>query len=235
MVTAEADYDGQTRSADTFVLPASAAGDIPAPSDDVLKAYFNDRKSSYRAPEYRAFDVVTLEPDTLANPAEVSDADAEAAYARFAGKDPKFGAPEKRDLEQILFPNQAEADAAAAKIKAGASFDDIVKARNLKPEDVELGLTAKDAIVDPSEADAVFALPAGGVSGVLHEPVRAGHRPGEEHRALHGEAVLRSRRRHQAPDLGRPGRRQDPGLARQDRGPARVRQAARPRRPRRRA
>ncbi len=167
MVNAEAAYDGQTRSADTFVLPASAAGAIPAPSDDALKAYFNDRKSNYRAPEYRGMDVVSLEPDTLANPAEVSDAEAEAAYARVAGADPKFGAPETRDLEQIVFPNEAEAQAAAAKIKAGASFDDIVKERNLKPEDVNLGQTAKDALLDPTEANAVFALPAGGVSGVL--------------------------------------------------------------------
>ena len=117
----------------------------------MLKAYFNDRKSSYRAPEYRAMDVVALEPDTLANPAEVSDADAQAAYARVAGKDPKYGAPEKRDLQQILFPSRGEADAAEAKIKAGASFDDIVKARNLKPEDVDLGPTARDAILDPAE------------------------------------------------------------------------------------
>ena len=167
MATAEENYDRQTRSADTFLLPASTAGDIPAPSDDVLKAYFTDRKSSYRAPEYRAMDVVALEPETLANPAEVSDADAEAAYAKLAGKDPKLGAPEKRDLQQILFPSQAEADAAAVRIKDGASFDDIVKARSLKPEDVDLGLTAKDGIVDPTAAEAVFALPAGGVSGVL--------------------------------------------------------------------
>ncbi len=167
MVNAEAAYDGQTRSADTFVLPASAAGAIQAPSDDALKAYFNDRKSNYRAPEYRGIDVVSLEPDTLANPAEVSDAEAEAAYARVAGADPKFGAPETRDLEQIVFPNEAEAQAAAAKIKAGASFDDIVKERNLKSEDVDLGQTAKDALLDPTEANAVFALPAGGVSGVL--------------------------------------------------------------------
>ena len=167
MVADEAAYEGQTRSVDAFVIPVSAAGDIPAPSEDALKAYFNDRKSSYRAPEYRAMDVVALEPDTLANPAEVSDADAEAAYAKVAGQDPRYGALEKRDLEQILFPNQGEAEAAEAKIKAGASFDDIVKDRNLKPEDVELGLTAKDAIIDPAEADAVFALPAGGVSGVL--------------------------------------------------------------------
>jgi peptidyl-prolyl cis-trans isomerase D len=167
MVNAEAAYAGQTRSADTFVLPTSAAGEIPAPSDETLKAYYNDRKSSYRAPEYRSMDVVALEPEALANPAEVSDADAEATYAKVAGKDPKYGAPEKRGIEQILFPNQAEADAAEAKIKSGASFDDIVKERNLKSEDIDLGETAKDGIVDPTAAAAVFALPAGGVSGVL--------------------------------------------------------------------
>lgn len=166
-VTAEADYQGQTRSADTFLLPASAAGDIPAPSEEALKAFYNDRKSSYRAPEYRGMEILTLEPDTIANPAEVSDADAEAAYQKIAGKDPKFGAPEKRDLQQILFPNQAEADAAEAKLKAGSSFDDLIKERGLKTEDTELGETTKDAMLDKDEAEAVFALPQGGVSGVL--------------------------------------------------------------------
>jgi peptidyl-prolyl cis-trans isomerase D len=166
-VKAEADTQGQTRAIDYFILPGSAAGALPAPSDEALKSFFNDRKAMYRAPEYRAMDVVSLEPQTLANPAEVSDADAQAAYDRVAGKDPRYGSPEKRDLQQILFPNEAEADAAAAKIKGGASFDDIVKERNLKPEDVDIGQTAKDAIIDKDEADAVFALLPGAVSGVL--------------------------------------------------------------------
>src|SRR5580698_1295785 len=87
-VTAEADYQGQTRSADTFLLPASAAGDIPVPSEDALKSFYNDRKSSYRAPEYRELTLLALEPDTIANPAEVSDADGEAAYQKVAGRDP---------------------------------------------------------------------------------------------------------------------------------------------------
>ena len=131
-VKAEADYEGQTRSVDYFLLPASAAGEIPAASEDALKAFYNDRKSSYRAPEYRAMNVLALEPETIANPAEVSDADAEAAYEKLAGKDPRLGAPEKRDLQQILFPSEADADAAEAKLKAGSSFDDIVKERGLK-------------------------------------------------------------------------------------------------------
>ena len=167
-VKAEADYQGQTRSVDYFLLPASsAAGEIPAPSEEALKAFYNDRKASYRAPEYRAMNVLALEPETIANPAEVSDADAEAAYEKLAGKDPRFGAPEKRDLQQIVFPGEADADAAEAKLKAGASFDDIIKDRGLKSEDTDLGETTKDAMLDKAEADAVFALPQGGVSGVL--------------------------------------------------------------------
>ncbi len=166
-VTAEADYQGQGRSVDYFLLPAAAAGEIAAPSEEALKTFFNDRKSSYRAPEFRAMDVLALEPDTIANPAEVSDADAQAAYEKIAGKDPRFGAPEKRDLQQILFPNDADASAADAKLKAGASFDDLIKERGLKPEDTDLGETTKDAMLDKAEADAVFALPQGAVSGVL--------------------------------------------------------------------
>jgi peptidyl-prolyl cis-trans isomerase D len=165
--SAEADYQGQTRSVDYLLLPAAAAGDIAAPSDDALKAFFNDRKSSYRAPELRSMDVLALEPETIANPAEVTDADAEAAYEKLAGKDPRYGAPEKRELQQILFRNDADASAADAKLKAGASFDDLVKERGLKAEDTDLGETTKDAMLDKSEADAVFALPRGGVSGVL--------------------------------------------------------------------
>ena len=164
---AEADVRDQTRSIDYFILPASAAGAIAPPSEEALKAFFNDRKSSYRAPEYRAIDVVALDPLTLANPSDVSDADGQAAYDKVAGKDPRYGSPEKRDLQQILFPNDAEADAAAARIKAGASFDDIVKERNLKPEQTDIGETTKAGMIDKDEAEAVFALPQGGVSGVL--------------------------------------------------------------------
>jgi peptidyl-prolyl cis-trans isomerase D len=166
-VKAEADFQGQTRSIDYFVLPASAAGEFPQASEDTLKSYFNDRKAQYRAPEYRAMDILSLEPETLAKPDEVTDAEAQAAYDKVAGKDPRYGSPEKRDLQQILFPNEADAEAAGARIKAGASFDDIVKERNLKPEETDIGEMTKDAIIDKGEADAVFALSQGGVSDVL--------------------------------------------------------------------
>ena len=138
--------EAQTRAIDYVALPPSAAGDIPAPADDVLKAYFNERKDQYRAPEYRALEILLVDPSTLANPADVSDDDAKADYDKV--RDARFATPEKRKLQQIVFPDQASADDAEAKIKAGASFDDIVKARNLKPSDVDLGEATKAAMFD---------------------------------------------------------------------------------------
>jgi peptidyl-prolyl cis-trans isomerase D len=157
--------EAQTRAIDYVALPPSAAGDIPAPADDVLKAYFNDRKDQYRAPEYRALEILLVDPTTLANPAEVSDDDAKADYDNV--RDARFATPEKRRLQQIVFPDQASADDAEAKIKAGASFDDIVTARSLKPADVDLGETTKAAMFDKTIADAAFALPQDGASEVV--------------------------------------------------------------------
>ena len=229
-ITAEADYQGQTRSVDYFLLPASVAGDIPAASEDALKAFFNDRKSSYRAPEYRGMTVLTLEPDTIANPAEVSDADAEAAYQKLAGKDPQFGAPEKRNLQQILFPNEGDAAAAEAKLKAGASFDDLVKDRGLKAEDTDIGEIDQGRHARPSRGQRRLRLAARGRQRRAEEPVWSGDRSRQRHNSVDGQALCGGGRPSEEGGLRFPRRRQDPGHARQDRGRAGVRQIARRRR-----
>ncbi len=111
---------------------------------------------------------MALEPDTIANAAEVTDADAQAAYEKLAGKDPQFGAPPKSAIcSRSSFPMRPTPPRAEAKLKAGASFDDLIKDRGLKTEDTDIGETTKDAMLDKDEANAVFALAQGGVSGVL--------------------------------------------------------------------
>ena len=56
------------------------------------------------------------------------------------------------------------------------------------------------------------------------EPVRSGDRSRQKHHPLDGQALRRGRRRGEEAGLRLPRRRQDPGPARQDRGPAGVRQ-----------
>jgi peptidyl-prolyl cis-trans isomerase D len=165
LVEALAGAEAQTRAIDYLVLPPSAAGEIAAPTPEALKAYYDDRKSSFRAPEYRAIDILLVSPASLAKPSEVSDEDAKAAYEK--EKDTRFTSPEKRKLQQIVFPTEAEADAAEAKIKAGASYDDIAKERKLTPTDMDLGEVTKADIFDHAIGDAAFATPAGGVTDVI--------------------------------------------------------------------
>ena len=150
---------------DYVVLPPAAAGEIAAPTTDALKSYFNDRKASYTAPEYRAINVLAVTPAALAKPGEVADDEARALYEKV--KEARFGAPEKRKLQQIVFPNEAEADEAHAKIKGGASFDDIAKSRNLTDKDIDLGDVPRSGVFDKAVADAAFALPDAGVSDVV--------------------------------------------------------------------
>jgi peptidyl-prolyl cis-trans isomerase D len=165
VLEALADAETQTRSIDYFLLPASAAGEIPAPTPETLKSYFEERKGSYKATEFRGIDILLVTPLSLARPGDVSDEDAKAAYEKL--KDTKFTIPEKRKLQQMVFPTEAEASEAAAKIQAGATFDDIAKARNLTPTDLDLGEVAKADVFDHAIGDAAFALPEGGVSGVV--------------------------------------------------------------------
>jgi peptidyl-prolyl cis-trans isomerase D len=152
----------EKRAASYLVLPASAAGDIPAPTEEQVQAFFNERKGSFQAPEYRAITVMTLDPSTLAKPDEVSDADARQRYEQ---EKARFGTPERRTVQQISFPTKEEAEAAFNRIKEGATFEQIASERNLTPQDTDIGTFSKSEMVDPAVADAAFALQEGATSG----------------------------------------------------------------------
>src|SRR3954452_9400819 len=64
-------YRNETRSVDYVVLPPSAAGDLPAPSEDVLQKYYNEHKQTFRAPEYRRLVTLAVTPTTAVNPESI--------------------------------------------------------------------------------------------------------------------------------------------------------------------
>jgi peptidyl-prolyl cis-trans isomerase D len=154
-------YRNEKRSIDYLALGPAQAGTIPAPTPDQLNKYFDARKTLFRAPEYRKITILSVTPGALAKPAQVPDADAKTYYAQHKGE---FGRPEKRHLRQIIFAKPEEAAAAREKIAKGASFDDIAKARGLKPADTDLGMVTQSAIIDPAVGEAAFTLKSGEVS-----------------------------------------------------------------------
>lgn len=151
------------RRAVTFAkVPASAAGEIPTPTEEQLKTYFDERKSSFRAPEYRSANLLSLTAETLADPATISDADARARYEQVKGQ--RFTTPEQRTIQQIGFPSLTDAQAAKARIDGGASFESVAAERDVAEKDLTLGTFTQPQVFDEAVRNAAFALAEGAVS-----------------------------------------------------------------------
>ncbi|CAM5216463.1 Parvulin-like PPIase OS=Bosea thiooxidans OX=53254 GN=SAMN05660750_01390 PE=3 SV=1 [Bosea thiooxidans] len=152
----------EKRSVTFARMPASAAGEIAAPTEDQLKSFFNDRKIAFRAPEFRTADVLAISAEALADPAKVTDEEAKARYE--AVKAQRFTSAETRTVQQIAFPNAEEALAAKAKIDGGETFDEIATERNVAFNDLTLGTFTREQMFDPAVREAAFALDEGSVS-----------------------------------------------------------------------
>jgi peptidyl-prolyl cis-trans isomerase D len=154
-------FQNEQRSIEYVRLGAAQAGTIDPPPPEALAAYFDERKTLFRAPEYRKISFAVMTPDEIGKWENVSDEDAKKVFEQ---RRDKLGTPERREVQQITFPNADEATAASNRIASGTSFDDIAKERGLASADVDLGLIAKSAIGDPAIADAAFSLKSGEVS-----------------------------------------------------------------------
>lgn len=161
LIEAVARYRNEVRIVETATLPRSAVTPVPEPTDDDLAKWYDTNKATFAAPEIRTLSIVSATPDALADPAAVSDEEARREYERTKAS---FGTPETRRIQQVLLPTIEDAEAAAAKIAAGGSFDQLIAERGLKPEDVDLGVMTKAQVIDPAVAEAAFALPPNQVS-----------------------------------------------------------------------
>src|SRR5437588_122397 len=127
-------YENEQRAIDYLVLDGAKAGDIAAPTPEVIAKYFEDHKAEFRAPEYRTIVVMSVAPADLAKAAEVSDADAKRYYDNNLAR---FGTPElKRRIAR---------DRARGELAAGHDKIEDERAAGLRLTEVaqKLGLTAR--------------------------------------------------------------------------------------------
>ncbi|MGU3537889.1 peptidyl-prolyl cis-trans isomerase [Methylobacterium sp. A54F] len=155
-------YTTERRSAAYLLLTPSVAGDIPAPTEEELKTYYDGNRASYRAPEYRGLGLLVLSPDALAKPDAITDEDVRKIYE---AQKSRFGSPERRTIQQIVFPDEAAAEAARAEIESGAkTFEAVAAERGTDAKGLLLGTLTKAELFDPAVAEAAFALPKDAVS-----------------------------------------------------------------------
>jgi peptidyl-prolyl cis-trans isomerase D len=157
-------YENEQRAVDYVTLDKSRAGDIAPPSPEAISAYYEQHKAQFRAPEYRTVVVLAVTPAELATPDAVSDADVKRYYEANANR---FGTPERRALQQIVFPTEEEAKTAAARLNAEFSFDALAKERGMSEKDLDLGTVTKSGLIDQAVADAAFSLKEGEISAPI--------------------------------------------------------------------
>lgn len=130
---------------------------IGALDDDQLKAFFDMRKEQFRAPQYRDIEWLTVS-------VRIDEQDLRAEYE---ARKTSFQRNERRQVEQIMFANEEDARAAHEKIRAGASFSDIMRQEGLRETDINLGLLEKKEFLDSKIGEMAFALPLDTISAPI--------------------------------------------------------------------
>jgi peptidyl-prolyl cis-trans isomerase D len=161
LVTALNNFNGETRTLRYVLVPQSAAGTIPDPTDEDLKRYYDNHRGKFTQPEYRKIGVLAVTPETVKNEVQIKDSDVRAAFE--ASKD-QLGTPEKRHVQQISFPDKAAAAAAYQKIQSGTDFAAVAKEQGVSDADIDLGKVTRAELADPAMGDAAFKLEQNKVS-----------------------------------------------------------------------
>lgn len=139
---------------------ADLTAPLPEPTDTELKAHYDANIAEFTRPEAKRITFVSLLPESIAKDQPVDEALLQEMYQdRIA----EFVVPERRLVERLVYPDQAAADTAGARLDAGEAFETLVTERGLTLDAIDLGDVAKEDL--GQAADAVFSLAEPGVIG----------------------------------------------------------------------
>lgn len=157
-------YIGEGRSVTlTQIVPADLPLPASAPTEADLTAWYEANPADFTSPEIRKITYVWVTPQMLEADVQLDDAALRASYeARLS----EFQQPERRMVEQLVYPSREEAEAAKAAVESGAkTFASLAQDRGLTLADADLGeVTAADL---GAAGDAVFALDEPGIVGPI--------------------------------------------------------------------
>jgi peptidyl-prolyl cis-trans isomerase D len=139
---------------------ADLTAPVAEPTEDELKAHYDAHIDRFTRPEAKRITYASLLPEAIAKDQPVDEALLKEMYQ---DRIDEFVVPERRIVERLVYPDQAAADAAKAKLDAGTPFEDLVAERGLTLDAIDLGDVAQDDLGAAGEA--VFATAEGQVAG----------------------------------------------------------------------
>ena len=141
---------------------ADLTAPLAEPTEDELRAHYDANIDRFTKPEAKRITYASLLPEAIAKDQPVDDAMLKEMYE---DRIDEFVLPERRIVERLVYPDQAAADAARAKLDAGSAFEDLVAERGLTLEAIDLGDVTRDELGEAGEG--VFTAEEGAVAGPL--------------------------------------------------------------------
>jgi peptidyl-prolyl cis-trans isomerase D len=153
----------ESREGEGAVIPIAAFRSGLKPADADLQHYYAANRARYMIPEQRVLRIARIGPAQVAG-LTASDPDIAAYYnankATYAPKD-------LRTLSQAVVPDQATANAIAAKARAGAALAAAAGANGAVTSLTDQARDAYAGVAGDKVAAAVFAAPSGAIVGPL--------------------------------------------------------------------
>lgn len=151
----------QRRGQATFI-PASPFAPAADPGDAVLTKYLSQNAAKFTVPERRVIQYALFDRTSVPVPA-VTDAEIAKVYKDNAAR---FAASETRRFAQVIVPDQAAANALAAKVRGGTPLAAAAQAAGLSASTTgDLTQTAYAATSSAAAAKAAFAARRGDLVG----------------------------------------------------------------------
>ncbi|APX11678.1 peptidylprolyl isomerase [Tateyamaria omphalii] len=137
--------------------------DLPDPSDEVLRAYYEENLGDYELPETKRITYAVLLPDMILDSMEVEETTLRAEYEARADQ---YNQPERRLVERLVYLNAEAAERAAAQLEVdGTTFEALVAERGLELGDIDMGDVSRLEL--DAAGEAVFNAEVGDVVGPL--------------------------------------------------------------------
>jgi peptidyl-prolyl cis-trans isomerase D len=158
----------EKRIGDTALVASAKVTGIPDPTEAELQDFHAKHEDLFRAPEYRGITAVVMKPEDIADSIEVPESKLRDEYQ---SRLDEFQTPDRRQLEQILVPDEAKAKEAETQLAAGKDFATVAKEVADQGDDtVKLGWVKREEL-PPELAEATFALKDGEIGKPVQSPL----------------------------------------------------------------
>ncbi|MEZ5954484.1 MAG: SurA N-terminal domain-containing protein [Hyphomonas sp.] len=111
-------YLAESRDVAWFILDATKAPKPAAPTDEEIKAFYDENVDALESPERRAIDMIKLSADDFISQVEVTEQEVATIYE--ASKSERFSEPEQRTWLELMFDSRDAARDAFGALAGGA-------------------------------------------------------------------------------------------------------------------